>query len=210
MRDREIREWVAALTQSLGDPRRGPNEAELKRLYEAKSYAGMLGVIKDHLRMPVRLRLGLHNNDDVGPKTSVWLERVGEVPLYGTRALEEYRATVFVRRSFIRREPFEVVVLAMAHEISHLVLDAIRHPLKRQEETVDLAAMLLGYRSFYLRHADDEGTRARSMFDAMESLRDLLADLGSKRTSKDSSGVAYRYSYLTFEEIRYAARLMQT
>ncbi|MDO8407660.1 MAG: hypothetical protein Q7S95_00275 [bacterium] len=183
--------------QSFGNPRLDPDEANLKRLYKAENYAGMLKVVKDHLRMPVRLTLGLHNNDDEGPRGApAWLQRMGEVPLYGTQALGEYRAIVYIRRSFISRTYFEALVLVMAHEISHLVLHSTRHSLRNREEAVDLTAMLLGYRSFYVWHTG-ASLRGGAIGWALTWLNDSFRDRP-------------RYGYLSFDEIRYAARLMQT
>jgi len=38
----------------------------------------------------------------------------------------------------------------IAHELSHIVLSEIGHPLADSEEAVDLTAMLLGYRDIYV------------------------------------------------------------
>jgi hypothetical protein len=74
---------------------------------------------------------------------------------------------------------FEHVVMAIAHELSHIVLFRIRHPLEEVEVAVDLTAMLLGYGEFY--------------FIGFELLRtEHLGSLG----------------YLTGNEIRYAAGVL--
>ena len=40
--------------------------------------------------------------------------------------------------------------MAVAHELCHVVLNGMRHPLQSQEEVVDLTAMMLGFRDFYM------------------------------------------------------------
>lgn len=159
MRDTQIRDWVAQLTQSLGEPRPLADAAELERLYKAKDYSGMLRSVKEKLRLPVRLRLGLTNSGGPvgrsGREVPAWVEHTTPTPMYGTQAFEQHRVTVFIRRTFIADVPFGVIVVAMAHELCHVVLDALGHPLCNQEEAVDLTAMLLGYRAFYLKYASN-------------------------------------------------------
>ena len=58
--------------------------------------------------------------------------------------------TVYLRKSFLQRAPFETVVMGLAHEFCHLVLDSTGNPLRRSEVAVDLTAMLLGFRDFFV------------------------------------------------------------
>jgi hypothetical protein len=86
---------------------------------------------------------------------------------------------VFLRKAFLLKYKFEHVVMAIAHELSHIVLFRIRHPLEEVEVAVDLTAMLLGYGEFY--------------FIGFELLRtEHLGSLG----------------YLTGNEIRYAVQFV--
>jgi hypothetical protein len=88
-----------------------------------------------------------------------------------------------LRKSFLRETSFEPVVLAIAHELSHIILDAIRHELRKQEEAVDLSAMLLGFRDFYVTGCKDTISQGNQMIIA-------------------------RLSYLTEEEVLYASQFM--
>ena len=57
---------------------------------------------------------------------------------------------MFIKKSFLDEDRFEQVVMAIAHELSHIVLHGLNHPLRECEVAVDLTAMILGYRDFYL------------------------------------------------------------
>ena len=52
-------------------------------------------------------------------------------------------------RSFLEQRPFDEVSIGIAHELSHLVLDSIKHPLRHCEKAVDLTAMMLGFRRLF-------------------------------------------------------------
>jgi hypothetical protein len=66
-------------------------------------------------------------------------------------ALGRARAAVTepVRKSFLEQSPFDEVSMGIAHELSHLVLDSVKHPLRRCEKAVDLTAMMLGFRCLF-------------------------------------------------------------
>jgi hypothetical protein len=53
-----------------------------------------------------------------------------------------------VRRDLLETKPFGWVVAGFAHELSHVVLFSIGHPLQHEEKAVDLTAMILGYPTF--------------------------------------------------------------
>ena len=100
----------------------------------------------------------------------------------------------------------------MAHELSHVVLDSIRHELRQQEEAVDLTAMHRGYGSFYFHGAHSEITEKDEDMEsflqmlhpvAHNVLRQLGAEAGTKKVKR-------QFGYLTKEEVRYALMLMRT
>jgi hypothetical protein len=70
------------------------------------------------------------------------------MPSYGTKAFKELTIKMFFRKSFIE-QAYDEAAVAIAHELSHVVLESIRHPMRRCEKVVDLTAMLLGFRSLY-------------------------------------------------------------
>jgi hypothetical protein len=98
-------------------------------------------------------------------------------------------------------ERYEKVVTAIAHEMSHIVLNGLDHPLREHEEAVDLTAMLLGYRDFYVAGAEYSET-GPSRF-----LNKLGAEI--KRVFSGDGTREYRWlGYLTPQEVCFAAKQM--
>ena len=174
----EIRSYLAQLHGSLGGSRAPVSPIELRELYDRQNYTGMVKLIRDGMRLGLRVRVALVNHG--GPdRAPAWIERPDPSPRNGTPEFKRTIVTVFLRKSFLLRYKFEHVVMAIAHELSHIVLFRISHPLEKVEVAVDLTAMLMGYSEFY--------------FNGLELLRaESLGSLG----------------YLTGNEIRYAAGVL--
>src|SRR5438045_1253669 len=60
---------------------------------------------------------------------------------------------MFIRRSFAEARSYNEFAMTVAHELSHIVLDSIHHPLRTEEKAVDLTAMILGFSYLYRRGA---------------------------------------------------------
>mgnify|MGYP001601669679 CR=1 FL=1 len=95
-------------------------------------------------------------------------------------------------------------LVRISHECAHIALDDVWHPLRDLEEAVDLTAMLFGYRKFYAIHATNA---ARATVAARVYIDALLA---GKSPEVNKEMYASKMGTLSPEEIRYAARLMQT
>jgi hypothetical protein len=82
-----------------------------------------------------------------GPKDApAWITLPERMPYYGDPAFKEMTLTIYIRKSFLEDSTYDQAAIVIAHELSHIVLDAIAHPLRRVEKAVDLTAMLLGFR----------------------------------------------------------------
>jgi hypothetical protein len=79
-----------------------------------------------------------------------WIKLPVKMPPYGSEAFRKLRIDMFLRKSFLEQSPFDEVSMGIAHELSHLVLDSINHPLRGCEKAVDLTAMMLGFRSLFV------------------------------------------------------------
>lgn len=182
-REQEIRNWVQSLLRSFERPCRPVDPEPLMALHSQRRYVDMVGTIRNLLNLSIRIRVGLVNSG--GPADApAWIRSQAPLPPYGTQAFSQAITTVYIRREFLAVAPFCNVVMAMSHELSHVVLDSIRHPLRQQEEAVDLTAMLLGFREFYLH---DEGF----------AMRDSNGEMGF-----------FLGGYLSVEEAHYAAQFM--
>jgi hypothetical protein len=179
---------LAQLQASFGPMKAPVDDAQLLSYFSAKDYTSMVRFVRSSLALTLRVRVGVYSSG--GIDAPAWVERPVPLPRYGTREFDASIATVNFQRSFLESAGFEPAVLATAHELSHIVLDATHHTLRTQEEAVDLTAMLLGYRDFYVTgcvhyRGEDGGIFAR------------IFSTHSRRR--------WRVGYLSQEEVRYAA-----
>ncbi len=205
MRDQQIRKWITKLEHSFGEPRPLADVTELERLYRAHDYAGMVRSIKERfgLTTPVRFELSSSGApiDKQGQRARAWC-RINLRP-FAFRKNRVLDATVYCDTKRIVSGPLEAVTICMSHELSHIMLENTRHSLRRHEEAVDLMAMLLGYRKFYAIHA----TKVARAANSAEHFIDAL--MAGKNPPLTRDLYESRVGYLSPEEIRYAARLMQ-
>lgn len=111
----------------------------------------MVAFIKTTMNIECRLVVAWVNSG--GPEemeqVPAWIRMPTEMPLPGTAAFRELKLTMFIRKSFLEKSTFDQVVICVAHELSHVVLNSLNRPLRRCERAVDLTAMLLGFRRLY-------------------------------------------------------------
>src|SRR3989344_4239968 len=181
MRQNLVESYIDKLRSSFGSARPPIEEAKLRVLYDARNYVGMILHIQSILNLGMKVRLGLVN--DGGPDAPAWVSRPANIPFYGTSEFQQFRVTIYLRKSFLRKGNFDEVVVAIAHELSHVLLDAVDHSLQKEEEAVDLTAMLFGFRDFYV-------TGCRSTH--------IEGDICETRVM----------GYLTYEEVGHAAIYM--
>lgn len=149
MRKKLVEDHINSLRASFGPVKVPIAEERLRVLYDAKDYGQMIGVIQKTLCLDMRVFMALVNSG--GPKNApAWIHKPGVVPMINTSSFRQYSVILYLRKSFLAEAPFETAVMAIAHELSHVVLDAVRHPLRTEEEAVDLTAMLLGFRDFFV------------------------------------------------------------
>jgi hypothetical protein len=193
----DIRSYIEQLRFSLGKGRPAVSRKQLRSFFAAKVYTGMIKFIRDSMNLDVRLRLGIANNG--GPPNAIaWIPLPSRLPPFGSREFREHRFTVFIKKSFLDEGRFEQVVMAIAHELSHIVLHGLDHPLRECEVAVDLTAMLLGYRDFYLDGCEYIETRPRAFWDRFK--HELKYAFGRNQIRLTKS-----VSYLKPEEVAYAA-----
>ena len=149
MRHKEIKTYLRQLQQVLPRVPAIPVGA-LKSLHKARDYEGMIRLIRKTMNIEVDLRIGWVNRGE--PKNAgapAWVKLPDEMPFYGSKAFREMRIEICFRKSFLEQSAYDQIAIVVAHELSHIVLDSIGHPLRREEMAVDLTAMLLGFRQLY-------------------------------------------------------------
>jgi hypothetical protein len=176
------------LRESLGGGRPPVARKQLWVMYREKNYTGIVKFVRDSMNLGLRIRVGLSNVDS-RTHAPAWVQMPSPMPPLGTPEFKQTLATVFLSKSFLSRANFDQVVLAVAHEISHIVLNSTNHPLRDQETAVDLTAMVLGYRDFYVGGCESVRIERR-WFSRLETHAHQL------------------YGYLTPDEVRYADRIL--
>src|SRR3984893_6810730 len=149
----EIKDYLHQLRQALACVPPIPVDA-LYSLHKAQDYKGMVQFIKKWMKIEgVTIRVvwvpdGAANSETQEDRPAcVFLPP--NMPFFGTKAFSEMTLEMRFRKSFLERSTYDQVAITMAHELSHVVLDSIAHPLRRVEKAVDLTAMLVGFRVLY-------------------------------------------------------------
>lgn len=201
MRTEMIRSYVDQLSKTFGKVRAPVDDEDLLRLFKAKDYTGMVGFIRKSMNLQCRIRLGVVNSG--GPSAPAWVQIPSFMPLAGTKEFKNLLITMYLRRNFAVEGSFEQVVSVIAHELSHIVLDSLFHQLSKMEEAVDLTAMMLGYRDFYLTSRHCVSLGSDTVLGNFQTLFSKIFGDGPKEELMIS-----QVGYLSLEEIRYAANYM--
>jgi hypothetical protein len=193
-----IQSYIAQLRASLGSVK-PVGEGRLRELFGKQDYTGMVKVIRDNMGLDLRVRVGLVNEG--GPLGApAWVSAPKPMPRFGTAEFQRTVVTIFLRKSFVSSHSFEEVAIAIAHELSHIVLFGIYHSLRECEEAVDLTAMLLGYRDLYIAGSFCE-VRPASFWEHLDLFIEKRFTGVERRTYRT-------FGYLTPEEVRYAAVIL--
>jgi hypothetical protein len=133
--------YLAQLREAL--PKVPPVPADyLRALHHRKDYEGMVRLVRRTMNLDVKLVVGWVNSG--GPKgfenAPAWVQMPEQIPYYGTPEFKNLTLKLFVRKAFLANSTYQQVAIAIAHELSHIVLDSIRHPPRREEKAVDLTA----------------------------------------------------------------------
>jgi hypothetical protein len=192
-----LEDEIKQLVTSLGTVVPPIDAPELRQLHRQADYPRMLGWIKNSMRLD--LRVGLRIVNVPGAETPMWIETPNPMPAFGSEAFRQTRVIVNVRREVLEKDPFEWIVAGFAHELSHVVLFAIHHPLQHSERAVDLTSMILGYRNFVTR-TDRTQIQGGALAIALSLLLLRFGFVYIPARTRSSLG------YLTKDEKRYASR----
>lgn len=151
MADIDVAYVIAQLRQHLPCVRPMP-VGKLRVLHRSRDYEGMVRLIRSAMNIEVRLLVGWVNSG--GPegmaKAPAWIEMPAKMPFFGSSEFKMLSIRMFLRKEFLEANTYDKIAIAIAHELSHLVLDSIHHPLRKEEKAVDLTAMLLGFSRLYM------------------------------------------------------------
>lgn len=209
MREHEIREWLRSIEKSLGKAKNPVSEIELRKLYRAKNYPGMLSYVKKSMGLVTNLRIAYVNSG--GPqKAPGWVGIPEQMPMFGSRAFSAYTFDVHVRKSFLAEASFGMVVALMAHELAHIVIASVGNEYRYVEPAVDLVAMHLGYRDIFRRYSETVDVTTEEIPLQRGWLGSIMDTLfGQSPSITRIYTERYSVGYLTQDEREYAAELMR-
>ena len=125
------------------------DEKSLNYYYQAKRYDKLISLMKNHLSINCRLKIRCIDKPlpVKGHFKSANIFMPANFPLYESI---EYRNLV-LEISFHKEllNNFYAFVMIMSHELSHIVLYSLNHPLKFSEKATDIAAINLGFSRFF-------------------------------------------------------------
>jgi hypothetical protein len=201
-RFREISFWTKDLARSLGI-KSAADTTELRLLFAKQDFVGLVGAIKTGCSLDLNMRMGLVNFGG-NPTAPAWVQLPKQMPPYGTDAFRRIRATIYLRKDFLRRMPFETVASVIAHEMAHIVLEATGHPLRDKEKAVDLTAMILGFAELYTIGVTHRMNHR--IYEPEASGAGFTVSSGDTILRKT---VSYKFGYLSHEEVQHAASIIK-
>jgi hypothetical protein len=150
MPDIDVKSYIDQLREALPYVPPIPVE-EIRALHREGDLGGVVKLVRRTMNVNVRLTLHWTSGPSPTgiPNALAWVSRPEKMPYYGTAAFRETSVDMFIRKQFAASRPFEEFAIAAAHELSHIVLDSVEHPLRKEEKAVDLTAMLLGFSQLY-------------------------------------------------------------
>lgn len=156
--------------------------------WEQEKVAEMVSVLSKHMGIGCDLRLSLVKDDFVGLDAPAWTEVPKYFPFIDTAEYRTTEVTIFVRKSALDTWQFDSLIVALAHELSHIVLESFQQGFEKVEEAVDITAIILGFGRFYIRGS------------YVKLLSPIVADNGEQWIMEEA-----QLGYLSREEIRWVA-----
>jgi hypothetical protein len=154
MSDINVERYLEQLRQKLPHVPPVPVET-IRALHKRRDFGGIVRLIRETMNVGVNLTVHWTSGPPPRhlPNAQAWITIPGKVPFYGTPEFKDLRMNVFILKTFRDSADYEEFAITIAHELSHVVLESIHHPLRKEEKAVDLTAMLLGFSLLYRRAA---------------------------------------------------------
>jgi len=150
MSDIDVKAYLDQLRQAL--PYVPPLPVrEIRTLHRKRDFGAIVRLIRR--TMNVQVGLTIHWTNGPPPKriekAKAWISLPEKMPYYGSPAFKKLKLDIFILKEFLETTRYDEFTIAVAHELSHVVLESIENPLRKEEKAVDLTAMLLGFSYVY-------------------------------------------------------------
>jgi hypothetical protein len=203
-----ITDHLVLIKKSFGSPRKAVDIERLRKMYAAHSN---LAQLVNAIAKPIftegapRVRVGRYKSGS-RVDAPAWIVPPRTIPLYGSKDFLSARFTMGFQDQFVKEVPFETLVFAVAHELSHIILYSVRHALSKNEKAVDLTAMYFGYAEVYTvgkRWLTGHEYVTETLFTGRLGV--LLSKVGLNPTLEVRQSMRQRIGYLTDSEMRHAS-----
>jgi hypothetical protein len=122
---------------------------KIKALHKNGGLGSVVKLIRKTMNVDVGLTIHWTSGPPPIPGATAWISLPEKMPRYGTAAFKELKLDIFILKSFAETKPYDQFAIVVAHELSHVVLKSIEHPLRKDEKAIDLTAMILGFSYLY-------------------------------------------------------------
>ncbi len=201
LRQNLIDEYIESISTSLGGIKAPIDPEPLEQAFREGRLNRLVRTMMDLAHLNHRMQIAYVRNGGPG-QSPVWIKLRTPCPLYGTRAFQEMKPTLYVRKKFFENVPFETIVAGIAHELSHIILWGTHHPLRTLEEATDITAMLIGYVTFF-----EKGSHYIEGHLSQKLRHRIMHHLFGISTYEKI--IEMRQGYLSQEEIEYAAKIIR-
>jgi hypothetical protein len=105
----------------------------IKSLHKARDYKGIVRLVKRAMNIEditfqvFWVPAGAANKEETRDWPA-WVELPSDMPFFGTQPFKELVIKIFFRKELFERA-YDEAATVVAHELSHVVLESIRHPL---------------------------------------------------------------------------------
>lgn len=124
-------------------------DRQIKALHRKREFGAIVRLVRSMMNVDARITLHWTNGPSSNRQAPAWIRLPSDMPEYGTQAFKDLKLDMFILKSFADQSRCHEFLVVVAHEISHVVLKSIGHPLRTEEKAVDLTAMLLGFSYSY-------------------------------------------------------------
>jgi len=202
LRQIHIDRYIEDIRTAIGGVKDRVPSAELYTLCRGKKYAELVRCIRDQMcleRFPMRV-----NVDHIPSGFSAFIER-DRLSLYTDpdHLLKAANIRLTLSRDMVRTSHADVVIFAIAHELSHILLEALGSGLARFEMAIDVTAMMAGYAEYYRDGKISLSASSHLSAEWFLPLDDIVRVCDYFRRPPGAAQMTQDVGYLTQEEVLY-------
>lgn len=147
MTEPSVTEIVEHLHKTLGLPK-SRQDIEMLRVARTHSITLLANFMGRLAGLPCSFQVEVEDVKDASTRQRSFVAQViipANLPCFLDPSLAQVTIKIIVKKRFLQFACFEALVIALAHEVSHVLLNVTRSSLMTSERATDVCAMMLGY-----------------------------------------------------------------